>query len=204
MTMFEQMPPFRTWIPKPATGFYTTGLFNHSASLGKLFNVKSWDLYVVAVPCILPWSIVCSHICFYVTTLDVGVSLRVGIYADNDGAPGALVEDAGTGLLTTTGGREVALAANRTLGPGRIWLALCTENGTDTGIIVAPDQASVLPIANVLKTSGVGGNGYTSAGFYWSTGASADYFTALPTTFPAMTLDTSSAMVAPHLALKVA
>lgn len=54
--------------------------------------------------------------------------VRLGIYSSTDGAPGALVVDAGTVSSTSTGGKTITIS--QALTPQRYWLAVVSQVGT--------------------------------------------------------------------------
>lgn len=69
--------------------------------------------------------------------------VRLGIYENDDGDPGALVLDAGTVDTSTTGTKEITIA--ETLTPGLYWLA-AAHQGVGTGTVVMIGTGSVSPI----------------------------------------------------------
>lgn len=82
-----------------------------------------------------------DRIAINVNTIEAGKSARLGIYAhDNDNVvPGALLLDAGTVSLGTTGKQELVIS--QTLSPGWYWLGLLS-NATGSARLVAARNAS--------------------------------------------------------------
>ncbi|MFH1419451.1 MAG: hypothetical protein ABII12_14340 [Planctomycetota bacterium] len=124
------------WRP-PEAGEYTTGLFN--ALRGTYFGPTADTLY--AVPCILPRQSAYSAIGIRVDSGTAGKHARLGIYADDDGNPGALIIDAGAFEADPTGFFELAFGSNVILGPGLIWLALLTDGIAESAPLY--DQTAV-------------------------------------------------------------
>lgn len=65
-----------------------------------------------------------------VTTAAASSTIRLGIYADNGGKPGALIVDGGTVDSSSISVKEVVI--NQTLAAGTYWLAFCAQGGTPT------------------------------------------------------------------------
>lgn len=68
-----------------------------------------------------------DRIAFEVTTLDAGVSIRIGLYAESvtvRGEPGVRLEDLGVISVATTGIKSIAVSPTRRLGPGRYFVGL--------------------------------------------------------------------------------
>lgn len=119
-------------------------------------------------------------------TVAAGASgvLRMGIYADGGGVPGALIVDAGTVSATATGTVEITIA--QTLDPGLYWLAL-VEQGSATGGTVTAYSAAAIPTS---AWSQVATTPPTSLGFTHPYKASVSG--ALPNPFGALTSATST------------
>lgn len=112
------------WYP-PASGDYTTGLFNRIHGTGGTATADR--LY--AVPCVLPVGASYSGMTAHVDTGNAGANARIGVYADNgSGLPGALIAEAAAFTPTATAHHDVSFAANQTLGPGLVWLGLVTDD----------------------------------------------------------------------------
>jgi hypothetical protein len=101
-------------IPQAAGRFYQSDL---GVTTGT-FAVAAGQLY--ASPIFIPKKQLFTVISIEVTTLSVG-SVRLGIYRDSGGQPGALVADSGVLSTSTTGAKSATIAA--TLAPGWYWLA---------------------------------------------------------------------------------
>lgn len=65
-----------------------------------------------------------------VTTAAASSVVRLGLYADNNGVPDALILDAGTVDSSTTGAKAIAIS--QTVGPGMVWFAVATQGGGPT------------------------------------------------------------------------
>ena len=68
-----------------------------------------------------------DRIAFEVTTLDAGISIRLGLYAESltvRGEPGVLLEDLGVISAGSTGIKTGTVSPTRRLGPGRYFVAL--------------------------------------------------------------------------------
>jgi hypothetical protein len=81
------------------------------------------------IPFLVPETATYTSITIEVTTLKAGSSLRLGIYRDSSGAPGALVLDAGVVSGATTGAKTIVISQQLTA--GWYWLA-CLANDTPT------------------------------------------------------------------------
>lgn len=94
---------------------------------------------------------------------NAGAVLRLGIYADNNGQPGALSLDAGTVTADTAATKTVA--ASFTFAPGWWWLAACAQNAATT----QPTTRMFVP-GNILDGSPrTASGGFTGCG--WINGA---------------------------------
>lgn len=102
-------------IPLAAGRFYDSGLQSAYTTLAMAVNT----LY--AAPFYVPRTTTFTSINIEVTVLALASSMRLGIYTDTSGAPDALVLDAGTVSLTTTGGKTIAIS--QSLAAGWYWLA---------------------------------------------------------------------------------
>lgn len=70
-----------------------------------------------------------TDLALYCVTANAGASavLRMGIYSDNNGRPGTIVQDAGTASINTTGLKQLTFT-EITLEPGRYWVAIVAQN----------------------------------------------------------------------------
>lgn len=68
--------------------------------------------------------------CDVTTAGEASSVMRLGIYADNNGTPGALILDAGTVTTATTGIKTITISQK--LAPGRYWLAALTQAAATT------------------------------------------------------------------------
>lgn len=80
-----------------------------------------------------------------VTTAHATTVTRVGIYADDPdtGLPGALVLDAGTLDVTTTGFKEATIS--QLLSAGRWWLAAVNQGSSGTPVVRSNANVTLLP-----------------------------------------------------------
>lgn len=98
-----------------------------------------------------------DRISVYVSTAAAGLA-HLGIYADSNGKPGALVADYGTIDTSTTGSKEISI--NQTLTPGLYWLALIT-NGT-ASLRVINNTFSFTGTGSSISEGGIGSCYYTN------------------------------------------
>ncbi|CAL4866977.1 hypothetical protein MMA231_01224 [Asticcacaulis sp. MM231] len=108
-------------------------------------------------------------------------TVRLGIYADNQGQPGALVVDAGT--LTTTTAGVLALAISQPLGAGIYWLAAVFNAAPSVNMAVSAAMGHDSASATSATVTG-----YYRAFTYAALPAdeSAQVYTALSGTAPAL------------------
>lgn len=105
-----------------------------------------------------------------VNTGATGSTVRLGIYADSGGLPGALLVDAGTVDTATAGDKVLTIA--QTLSRGRYWVAAVAQGG-------APTLGTVTGVSPYVGKPTVSGSGHTAA--YHVTGVTG----ALPGSFGA-------------------
>ena len=115
------------WRP-PASGKFTTGIFSAKHASGAPFTEDQ----IYAVPCVLPREGTYTDLRVYISNGQAGAKARLGIYEDDSGVPGALIEDTGEITPTASGFYEASFAGSRTLGPGFYWLAYIV----DTAIVI--------------------------------------------------------------------
>ena len=108
----QHAPP---WPPHAGGRFYGNLCETASTTLAVAANI----LY--AIPFFVPVTATYTTIAIEVTTLKAGSNIRLGIYRDSGGVPGALVLDAGT----VSGGAValVSIVIAQSLTPGWYWLA---------------------------------------------------------------------------------
>lgn len=86
------------------------------------------------VPIPVPRSLTIDRIGIEVTSSATGSpTVRLGVYADANGVPGALILDAGTVDASTTGFKEITIS--QALTAGLVWLACAQQGGTSTGVL---------------------------------------------------------------------
>lgn len=117
----------------------------HSGQLyGVPFGHVSADVVLaantlVAAPLVVPNSCIFNSIGILSVAGAPGNSIRVGIYADNNGVPGALLLDAGS-LAATAADTFVQAAITFTAAPGVYWLAAALHG--DASAILGMGEAS--------------------------------------------------------------
>lgn len=120
-------PPYA----KPESGTYLNA-DGGRVNLGGSLTSTHYNGKIILVRQVVPYSLTISAVSFIVNTLVAAKVARVGIYSDVGGLPGALLLDAGTASLATTGVKDVA--ASLTLSPGAYWLAFLTD-ATGTAVM---------------------------------------------------------------------
>lgn len=81
-----------------------------------------------AAPIMVSRPLTIDRIAFYVATLAAGATARVGVYAAGvNQYPGALLKDAGTVSVATTGLKEVTVTPSLKLQIGLHWLAIISD-----------------------------------------------------------------------------
>ena len=113
-------------IPPHISGRYYGSSFMVGAFSARVITLVVDTLY--AMPFLTDETRAFDRISIQVTTAGAAGKLaRLGIYSDSGGLPGALVLDAGTVSVASTGGKEINI--NQTLTPGWYWL-VCLSDGT--------------------------------------------------------------------------
>ncbi len=174
------------WLPQ--SGEYTTGLFNGVLTTGGGLGAD----YLYAVPCILPRQGTFEAMGLHLVVQDSGKNVRLGVYAESGGNPGALIADAGEFSTSTSGIKEVTFTFSQVLGPGRIWLAIVTNSNVAT--FLRTDQSSAYVIANFVSGGNIKALRYVWRDFTYG---------SLPDPFGTANRDDDSSLP-PHLMLKVA
>ena len=134
-----------------------------------------------------------DRIAFEVTTLDAGISIRLGLYAESTavrGEPGVRLEDLGLISAASTGIKAITVAPTRRLGPGRYFVAIISGSA-----VVAFRAFSAASSAELGWAGGAADFQAASLSTVWR-GALAgnDEAAALPDPFPATpTADLSTA-----------
>jgi hypothetical protein len=80
------------------------------------------------LPFLIPTPITLARIGFYLVTAQAGAECRLGLYSDSNGAPGALILDAGTLDLSSGGGAVKEVTIAQELPPGLIWTCCQMKN----------------------------------------------------------------------------
>lgn len=159
--------PFRT-------GMYST--FPHPSRT--TFTLPVNRLFFVPFPIATERAI--DRIAFEVTTGGTAGSVgRLGIYADDDGNPGALLLDAGTVDTTSTGAKEIAVA--ETLDAGLSWLAIVAQvagfgvRGAASPYMSVPAASvtsSIIPLTHLYKDASSGALPASASGLTTATSTS--------------------------------
>lgn len=92
------------------------------------------------IPFLVPVVTTFDRIGVEVTTAQAASNLRLGIYSDSSGVPGARVLDAGTVASATTGAKTITIS--QALSAGLYWLAL--KSDTANVVVRSRDTASSL------------------------------------------------------------
>jgi hypothetical protein len=133
---------------------------------------------IYAHPFIVAKTITIDRIAVNCTTLISGGGLRLGIYSDNNGEPGALLLDAGAVSTAATGVKTISISQQLTA--GLYWLAAASSHATHAFRVPAiAATVNIFGVASTLPT-GVGTHFYGS-----------HTYGALPSTFPSPTEGTS-------------
>jgi len=133
---------------------------------------------IYAHPLIVAKTITVDIIAVNCTTLIAGGGLRLGIYSDNNGEPGALLLDAGAVSTAATGVKTITITQQLTA--GLYWLAAASSHATHA--FRTPAIAATLNIIGVASTLPTG----VATHFY-----AAHTYGALPSTFPTPTEGTT-------------
>lgn len=123
-------------VARPVSGQYATPLRGSNGVSAPSQNT----LFLTQLP--LSRGCVLSSIGVEVTTLAASSSVRLGIYADSGGFPGALILDAGTVATTATGAAEAAIS--QVVSAPAVWLAVVRQSATGATLRVA--TSSALPV----------------------------------------------------------
>lgn len=138
--------PFIFWPPLAAGRLHTTSI---AVGAVNVLTVTASVLY--ASPICVPIPTALSGIGIEVTTFATG-NVRVGIYRDSAGAPGALVVDSGAISTGTSNGFKSAVISN-TLAPGWYWLAGVFSATPGVRAIVNTSAAHLLGFSSGTDTT---------------------------------------------------
>lgn len=98
-----------------------------------------------AMPIFVPLTTTYTVIAIEITTLKAGSNIRLGIYSDTNGAPNALVLDAG--IVSGGAVALVTIAINQKLTPGWYWLVALAS---DTPTVRATNNSGAFPMLGRL------------------------------------------------------
>lgn len=134
------------------------------------------------LPFVVPRPVNIVRIGFYLVTAQAGAECRLGLYADNNGVPGALIVDGGIVDLSSGGGAIKEATINVTLAPGVVWVC-CQLKNVATQVTVVRMSAAVTPLLPVTAAILAAVNG---VGRYYQ--QSITYGSALPDPAGAVTV----------------
>lgn len=143
--------------------YFTSGEYSIGMYSSGTFTTMSLTLNRMVVrPWIVPVRRAFDRIGINVTTAATAASggvLRLGIYADSGGKPGALIVDAGTISSETLGSREITIT--QTLDPGVYWLAAVAQVAVCTVTqFVATLHAPMVALGSAPPTGAAGLGGF--------------------------------------------
>ena len=166
-----------------SVGRFTAGRWYHSPGPRSNLNMVVDRAY--ASPFIVSYTGSFDRMVLHVTTAaESGAVARLGVYADSGGGlPGALVFDAGSVAIDSTGSKEVTI--NETLSPGLYWVVtVAQDSGTSPTVNGTLGQRQMVARIASAGTSDAAGYRDNSSSI---TGA-------MPATFPTASLDAQSPM----------
>lgn len=159
-------------------GRYYTAPFNMRAQQGGSLTVASNTLYLIPYRQEITGSMAALSIA--IGTGAAG-NVRLGLYADSAGTPGALIATAGTISTSTTGVKDVAYTAN--IPAGNYWLAAQFDAAPSVnvydGTLSSPQVEAVL---------GLPGGANFTLDFYLGYSVAATYASGLPASITSPTL----------------
>lgn len=118
-------------ITKPFWAVLSTGrLFNSSLGVGGVTTVAAVANTLYATPIFTPLAATVTVIGLEITAFAAG-NVRLGVYRDSNGVPGALLLDAGAVGTGTPNGFKSIGSLSQALTPGWYWLA-CVFDATPT------------------------------------------------------------------------
>lgn len=161
----------------------------YSAPLGEVDTVALTVGNMLAVPFPVNRPVTVTKIGVEVTGTGASSTVRVGIYADEDDAPGALVVDAGSIDGATAAFQEITI--DEALTVGKVWLAACAQ-GSNTVTVRG---------CRYVATAAVPSSGYAPYSSYALRQSGTTTAAAFPATAP--TFDDVRA-TAPRILLAVA
>lgn len=105
-------------------GVYWAGLGTNAGSGGLVADLA------VAEPFITRNKIRINSLSFTASAGGAGSAVRLGLYSDSHGQPGALIVDAGTVSTTASGNKTIVLGTAQILEPGIYWEVAVLQGGT--------------------------------------------------------------------------
>jgi hypothetical protein len=161
------------WPPFQAGRWY-----GPANDMGGASNLTLTADRIYGMPVYVPVTTFNQGIGFFVITAAAGKSVRLGIYADNGGVPGALLVDAGA--VSVAAVDAAALALTYWLRPGWYWLA-CLSEGTP---VIRGQNNGGPSLLGVASNTGTDCDNFVYA---------AQAYGALPANFPALTYGSTAA-----------
>lgn len=177
---FEPADPV-VYHPGYVTGRYYTA--PNARGAASLITANVNNLYVS--PVFVGRNIVAAGLACQNTSAGVaGNVVRLGIYANNNGQPGALLKDAGTANISVAAFQTVAIAGGLALPPGWYWLALASS-----GAVNYDGYAATEGVTQLGQTTGSFGTLQASM-----LAIGGPYTAALPANFPVANLTYGTAV----------
>ena len=144
--------------------------------VGAATGVASGTGTLCVYPLIVPTTTTFNQIAATPTTVTTSGTVRLGIYANSAGAPGALIADYGTASFTTSN-VPATITISQTLAPGKYWLAGVVQTGSATWLGTSATASGYASPTQRMSsvTSSAFATGWTQAsvtGALPSTGAS--------------------------------
>lgn len=156
------------------TGRYynpTLPLFSNSATPG----VTSTTIYV---PYVQTETRSMAAFSVWVTTLSSGKNIRLGLYSDNAGVPGALIATIGTASTTTTGIKDVSFG--KVIPAGRYWIGVqCEDTSLNYRAVSFTAGSSYAPLVGMGYDFSAGSDFAASSAYAYYTQAQG-YASGLP------------------------
>jgi hypothetical protein len=147
-TAYDATLPRLAILPLRSAAYYANG--NYNATVTPVTNTTYYH------PFFVPNSVTLDRLVFITGSTFSGTStVRMGIYADNNGIPGNLILDAGTGSGTTIN-QTVQITISQSLSAGNIyWLAFNSQTaaGTNTYYGVSNSSIAGLQIMQFMTNS---------------------------------------------------
>ncbi len=129
--------------------YYTNPLMQYPTS--DSFTWANWDGYMVAIPFVAVDTKTWTRIGVNISTSDAAAVARLGIYSDNNGAPGSLLADAGEISAAATGAVEATIS-QELAGGTWYWLAMLVSGSTAAAYGIDNSARTIPLVAFVFGT----------------------------------------------------